>query len=238
MVEGPVLVAEALTADGAVEEVFVGPEVLAESPQLAAKLATAGAGAPAPVVYECDTSVLASVLDPRNPRPVAAIVRTPSSDPAVLALDRHLVAAIELGDPGNLGTIARTAEGSGAAGLVVVGPSVDPFGPKTVRAGAGSLLRLPVIELPDIDALVTLAREQDRSLLAADISDRAVPYHAYDLRRAVLMMGNEPHGLSERALAVSDGEIMIPLAPPVESLNVAAAAAVLCFEAARQRDQG
>ncbi len=231
MIEGPTLVTEALVHGATVTEIFVADGDLSPYPDLASALDDTDLDLR---LYGCAAGVLTSVLDPKNPRPVAAVVEMPSSTGREQGDDRHLLAAVEVRDPGNLGTMIRTAEASGAAAMVVVGASVDPWNPKVVRASAGSILRLPVLTLTDLDELGQLAKSQDRPVLAAVISPKADLYDHYDLRHAILMLGNEPHGLSEAAVAMSDGLITIPLAEPVESLNVAGAAAVLCFEASRQ----
>lgn len=235
VVDGPTLVVEALEQGAPVTQVFCGNGTLAGSPELVAALDRASGRADGPTVMVADPSVLADVLDPVNARPVAAVVSMGEPVDRSDGSDRHLLATVEVRDPGNLGTMIRTAEASGAAALVVVGDSVDPWSPKVVRSSAGSVLRLPLIVLDSVASLVSLAAAEKRSLLAAVISDDAVDYDEYDLHRAILMVGNEPHGLSPSAVAAGDGQVTIPLNEAVESLNVAAAAAVLCFEAARQR---
>lgn len=178
--------------------------------------------------------VLPSVLDTVNPQAVAAVV---SRRPAVLAdLDRSgaIALLVEVRDPGNTGTLLRTAEASGAAGVILAGTAVDPTNPKVVRASAGAVLRLPVVIAPDVDSLLDDLVTAGRSIVATVIDD-AIPYDQVELGDAVIALGNEAGGLSDDVIDRADIRTTIPQAGPTESLNVAAAGAVLLFEALRQR---
>jgi TrmH family RNA methyltransferase len=211
-----------------VEEVFASPEIW-EAGELQPAIASSTD------CYEVESSILEAALDPVNPRPVAAVVTQPTWTTEDLLPGRPVLVAVELRDPGNLGTIMRTSEAAGFGGVVVVGDSVDPFSPKTVRASAGSVLRTPVVRIAAIDQAYDALRAGGRSVLAAVVDPDAEPYDRFDLSEAAIVVGNEPHGLSAEAIKLGDGRFTIPLSSSVESLNVAAAASVLCFEAARQR---
>ena len=228
VVDGPVLTADALRSALDVEEVFASPEIW-ESGELQSEIG------PDTACYQAESSILEAALDPVHPRPIAAVVAQPSWTVADLAPGSPVMVAVELRDPGNLGTIVRTAEAAGFGGVVVVGDSVDPFSPKTVRASAGSVLRTPVVRMADIAAAYDALRQSGRRVLAAVVDPAAEPYDQFDMTTAALVVGNEPHGLSAEAIKLGDGRFTIPLSSTVESLNVAAAASVLCFEAARQR---
>ncbi len=236
VVDGPVLVADALRSPCRVKEIYVGDtaqDLLVSLDEPVDFQVKAGGGDPE--VFVAESSVLSVVLDPKNPQPVAAVVEMPTWTFEDLGRDGHLLGVDQVRDPGNLGAILRTAEASGAAGVVMVGDTVDAFSPKVVRASAGSILRVPVVSANEYGSLVNVAATHGRTIVSADISPDAIPYDAYDLRRAVILVGNEPRGLSPEAKASSDDMVTIPMADDVESLNVAAATAVLCFEAARQR---
>lgn len=231
MVDGPVLVADVLRSSLTVEQVFAGPSTLEDHGL--DSLVTDGAE-----VFEVDPSVLSAVLDPVNPRPVAAVVSVPAWEVDDLPPGDPVLVAVELRDPGNLGTMMRTAEAAGFGGLVVVGDSVDPYAPKVVRASAGSIFRLPVIRIPSVGDAYDRLRQADHPVVATVVDPEAESYDTVDLRTAAIVVGNEPHGLSTEAIKLGDGRCTIPLSRSVESLNVAAAASVLCFEAARQRRSG
>ncbi|MEM7275003.1 MAG: RNA methyltransferase [Actinomycetota bacterium] len=230
VVDGPVLVAEALRSPVTVLEVFGAEEELADD-----ALATALAGRPEIEVFEASASVLTEMLDPVTPRPLAAVVSAPDWAVDDLGPDRPVLVAVELRDPGNLGTMIRTAEAAGLAGVVVAGASVDPTAPKVVRASAGSVLRLPVVRFATAEEAIGSLGDGGRPVWAAVVQPDAEPYDRVDLRRAAIVVGNEPHGLAPDVVRLGDGRLTIPVAETVESLNVAAAASVLSFEAARQR---
>ena len=229
MIDGPRLVAEAIQAGIDVSEVYAGPDGWSELDGIVGL-------APDVERFEVDPSVLASVLDPVAPRPMAAVGAMPdwSLEP-LLAADGPLLVAVELRDPGNLGTVIRTAEAAGLDGVVVAGESVDRFNPKVVRASAGSLFRLPVVDGPDPVATVERLRRSGRPVVATVVDADARPYDEVDLSRAAILIGNEPNGLASAVIDEATTAVTIPMNPMVESLNVGAAASVLCFEAARQR---
>ncbi len=233
VVDGPTLVAEALASPLSVEGIYVGTAVGYDL--LARELESAGVPLGSTPVFAVDDEVLASILDPANPRPVAAVVESPSFALSDMEPDSPVLVAVELRDPGNLGTVIRTAEAAGFGGVVVVGQSVDHVNPKTVRSSAGSVLRLPVVRLAAIDDAVDAHRSGGRAVVATVLDPNAPSYDQLDLTSAALLLGNEPHGLDEALVAKADAAVTIPMAEGVESLNVAAAAAILAFEVARQR---
>ena len=228
VVDGPVLVAEALRSDLTVEEIFAAPGLVTEHDL--GRLIRSGTA-----LYEVDPGVLAAALDPVNPRPLAAVVSSPDWTLDDLAVDRPILVAVELRDPGNMGTVLRSAEAAGFGGVVVVGDSVDPLAPKVVRASAGSILRLPVVRQSDFATAAAAIGSRGWPIVATVVDPGAPYYDTLDLTTAAIVVGNEPHGLAPEAIRLVDGQCTIPLAPSVESLNVAAAASILCFEAARQR---
>lgn len=240
VVEGPTLVAEVLAAatDGAGGITVV--EVYADAAWLETRGGTWDSG-PVPL-RPVRPGVLAGVLDTVTPQPVAALVTVPSHDLSVLAAgrgarDAPVLALDAVADPGNLGTLVRSAAGAGAAGVVVGEGSADPWGPKALRASAGASLRLAVVEAPLAQALATLA-DGGRQILVADAHEGPPP-DAVDLSGpTVLVLGNESHGVAPEVARMAQGRVAIPLAGGTESLNVAMAGTVLVFEAARQRRTG
>ena len=175
---------------------------------------------PAPV-FDLADGLIERIASTKAPQPLLAIVQT--RDTVVPADASLVIVADRLGDPGNAGTIIRSAEAAGADAVVLTPGSVDQYNPKVVRASAGSLFRVPVVTAALVD--VALRR------LGAS-SHHGDDYTTVDLVAPVaLVIGNEAHGLpGDTAL---DGWVTIPAA--VESLNAAMAATLLLFEAARQR---
>jgi TrmH family RNA methyltransferase len=148
---------------------------------------------------------------------------------------------VDVADPGNLGTLLRSAEASGCAGVVCCGGSVDVYNPKVVRASAGSVLGVPVVrgggadDEPDPVPVLDRLGAAGRRRYGATVQGQ--PATEVDLRPPVaLVLGNEARGLPAAVLERVDGRIAVPMAGAGESLNVAMAGTVLLFEAARQRN--
>lgn len=141
-----------------------------------------------------------------------------------------------LQDPGNLGTVIRSLEAFGGAGLVVAG-GVDPYNPKVIRGAMGSLFRLPVVKAEVGEALRVL-KAQGRRCYVADAGGDLTPWTANFTGSSVLVIGNEGNGPSETARALADGVISIPMPGPTESLNAGVAASLLIYEAMRQGAAG
>lgn len=209
LAEGPTVVAEAL-AHGDVVELFATAEHDALDAGAVPRL-------------RVPASLLARLSDAVTPPGVVAVVRTPDTSAGVPAAGTVLVLD-GVADPGNVGTLVRSAAALGAAAVVAVGPSADPFGPKAVRASAGTCYRLPVLRRPDLATVAEELQASGRHLvgLAAGAGD---PVAALAGRRDVaLVLGSEAHGVSDRA--VPDAWAHVPMPGAVESLNVAAAGAI------------
>lgn len=228
MLEGAKLLDLALDAGATVESVYVGPgggddEVVARAQRL---------GVPVRMLAE---GVLERVADTVTPQPVLAVAGVVDVDLATLSAATFVVVCVDIRDPGNLGTVLRVAEGAGADGVICCQGSVDPYNPKTVRASAGALFAVPVVNGGGArEVLEQMARWEVRRLGTRSAGGRA--YDSVPLAgRVALVLGNEAHGLDDELASALDDELSIPMAGRTESLNVATAAAVLCFEVARQR---
>ena len=237
MVEGPRAVDAALDRGVRFEAVYFGPSADVAFPELTARVTASGAP-----VSRLREGVLEKVGTTRTPQPVLAVASMPVVDRDVLARDGLVLVGVALSDPGNLGTILRSAEAAGAAAIVLGPGSVDAYNPKVVRSSAGAIFGIPVVDavsegwsaVEALDALGELGRQR---LGAA--ADTGTPYPAVDFRRpTAIVLGNEAHGLGDDLAAHLDGHVTIPMGGPAESLNVAMAASVLCFESARQRGSG
>lgn len=147
----------------------------------------------------------------------------------------HLAVLDRVQDPGNIGTIIRTAEAAGWDGILVLSGSADIYAPKVVRSTMGTMLHLPVVRGLSEEDLLDFVEKRNIRLYATSVVESKT-YDACDFTKsAAVVFGNEGAGVSDTLLARADERMHIPLFGRVESLNVAAAAAVICFEGARQR---
>jgi RNA methyltransferase, TrmH family len=188
-------------------------------------------------VFELAPGVVGKVADTVTPQPILAVCPMLDRDLADVVgagagVDLIVVMA-DVRDPGNAGTVLRTADAAGVDAVVCCGGTVDPYNPKTVRSSAGSLFHVPLVVAGDpADALDAVAAHGLRRLAA--VVRGGDDYTTVDWRQPIaLVLGNEAAGLPDD-LPV-DGTVGIPMAGRAESLNVGMACAVLCFEALRQR---
>jgi TrmH family RNA methyltransferase len=230
-IEGPNLLSEAVRAGLRVRCVFVaqGSEQILESMNLPAEAE----------LLAMPRALLDAALATETPQPVAALVEPPDWTWAhVVGVHKAsaplIVMLAGLQDPGNLGTILRSAEAFGADGVLCLERTVSAWNPKTVRASAGSVFRMPVLQINAVDAMAQV-RQSGIRILTTSVrgGERA---DQMDLSEPIaLLIGNEGNGVPAELSAEADGAITIPCPGPVESLNAAVATSVLLYEAACQR---
>jgi len=237
-IEGRKLLEEAARSGLRVHSIFVRAEP--EGPGLGE--AGAGFGStssfPAALRFQVAADAFNHACATESPQGLAALVEAPQwSLEAILGGDLPLLLVLAgLQDPGNVGTILRTAEAFGASGILLLPGTVNPWNQKVLRASAGSSFRLPVVQLHHTAVLERL-REKGFSLHACAAA------HGADVRdadlggRVALVIGNEGAGICDEVLSHCSGTIHIPCPGPVESLNAAVAASVLLYEASRQRER-
>lgn len=189
---------------------------------------------------EVQDGALGKVLDVVTPQAVVAVAATANAGlsdvmDAAVARARPVLVLVALQDPGNAGTLVRVAEAAGCVGLVLTDGSVDVHNPKTVRATAGALFRLPVVEGVSAAEVLAAARRSGVETWATVRSVGVAPDDAELSGACVLFVGSEAHGLPEDVRDGADGQLSIPTEGEVESLNAAVAGALVAFEAARQR---
>lgn len=190
------------------------------------------------VFYRLAPGVIDRVASTVTPQSEIALVERPSARIEDLAGARLLLIAVEVQDPGNAGTLVRTALAAGASGILFTEGSVDAFSPKTVRSSAGAVFALPVIE--GLSAAQAL-HEADRLGLARIATDSTIGEDLYEAdlpERVAVVVGNEANGLPSELAPNIDRTVRIPMLGPAESLNVATASAVVCFEIVRRQRGG
>jgi len=230
-VEGPHLIAEALRSGLHIASVFAaeGAERLLAELELPDEVE----------VLRMPKELLDSALTTETPQPVAALVEPPEWTWAKLVGDGKKAPALivvlsGLQDPGNLGTIVRSAEAFGANGVLCLSGTVSAWNPKAVRASAGSLFRVPVLTASEAEAVAQLRGAGVRLYVTA--ANGSEPADLANLAEPVaLVIGNEGSGVSPELATCADGAIAIPCPGPVESLNAAVATSILLYEASRQR---
>lgn len=190
------------------------------------------------IEYEVvDDRVFASACDTRTPQGILTVVKIPSyTEEQVLGGDDPFLIVLEdLQDPGNVGTILRTAEGAGATGIVVSRRTADLFQPKTIRATMGSVYRMPILETDHPAEFLSKLSAKGIRTFAAHLNGTE-SYRAQDYTGpTALLIGNEGNGLSDEMARCADCLVRIPMEGRVESLNAAVAAAVLMYEVHGQR---
>ena len=235
LLDGAHLVRDAHAAGLTFESVAVAASRLAdhtEEGELARALESAGV----PVVTVSD-AVFAAISPVRSPSGVIAIARRAPSDISAICASKRgfTLVAVDVQDPGNLGALIRAAEAGGVTGMVVAGTSAYPFSWKALRGSMGSALRLPVAHAADLNATVSCLRANGTKTVAAVPRGSRGP-DDIDWRGAVaLFLGGEGPGLGANVVSQCDDHVTIPMAPHVESLNVAVAGGILIYAARRQR---
>ena len=232
LIEGPRPVMDAIRSGESLQTVFLSEESLEKGLSAAEELERLC------MKNGCRCVLLAEELfrqisDTEHSQGVLAVACKPEHrkieiGSSVIILDR-------LQDPGNIGTIIRTAEAAGFGTLIAIKGTGDIYAPKTVRAAAGSLLRVNVFEGLESDEAIRLCREQGIRIVASDL-EGSVEYTAADLTGDMaLVIGNEGSGVSDEIRQAADSKVRIPMEGTIESLNAAVAAGLLMYESVRQR---
>jgi len=236
LAEGPQAVREALAADGVLTELFVTGPGRVRHPELTEQAAASGAP-----VHEVSGEVMAELAQTITPQGVLGVCRFIDQPLAAItsAAPRLVVVLANVRDPGNAGTVLRTADAAGADGVVFAAASVDPYNSKCVRSSAGSLFHLPVVAGHELGSALGELRAAGLQVLAADGS---APWQldagsgGPDLSRPTAwLFGNEAWGLPDELLKLADSVVAVPIYGKAESLNLAAAAAVCLYSSAREQ---
>jgi TrmH family RNA methyltransferase len=231
VIEGPDLIEAALDAGVAFEALFVDETSVADAAVVA--LSTRAAALHVRT-YCLEAGVLERVADTQTPQPVLASVRFSVRELSDVPTTGLVVVLDNVRDPGNAGTIIRSADAAGAAAVVFTGDCVDPFNPKTLRASAGSVFHV-VLALSTLrDATAFFTAHAMRSY--ATVVRGGTPYRDVDLSGAcAVVIGNEAAGLDSEAVTLCDEMVSIEMAGRSESLNAGVAASLIAFEALHQR---
>lgn len=232
VVEGAELLQVALEADLAIEAVYVAPEGR-DAASVAAVVDRAFARGVR--VYDLAPGVIERVADTVSPQPVLAVVHFAPAELIDVTTCDFVVVCVDVRDPGNAGTVIRTADASGAGAVIFCDGSVDPTNPKTVRSSAGSLFHLPIVQGGDAASVLSALHDAGFTTTGT-VVHAGIDYTSFSFdQRIALVLGNEASGLPDALIARLDAAVTIPMAGRAESLNVSVSAAVLCFEVLRAR---
>lgn len=180
--------------------------------------------------------LLKKMSDTQTPQGVIGIARMPVWTMEDLLGDNPLVLVLEnIQDPGNLGTMVRTAEAAGASGILMSKDTVDLFNPKTVRSTMSGIFRLPAVVSDDLARSLDLLKERGVTVYAAHLGGEAAYDRLSYTGPSAFLIGNEGNGLTEEMSGRADHKLLIPMHGRIESLNAAMAAGILLYEADRQR---
>ncbi|HEY0604653.1 MAG TPA: RNA methyltransferase [Herpetosiphonaceae bacterium] len=230
VIEGVRLVEEALQAQAEIAIVVYNRDQLATTERGTALIEQLSHSQ----AYEVSPEVLQAVSDTVTPQGVVAAVRWPELESpmygVVLVLDA-------LQDPGNVGTLLRSAVATGIGQVICTAGTADVYSPKVARAAMGAHFRLPIAQDVSWDDAPLMLSTTDN--VYAAVAEASMPYYAADWRQpSALIVGNEANGVSAAGLEIATKQIAIPMAPGVESLNAAVAGSVILFEMQRQRRLG
>jgi RNA methyltransferase, TrmH family len=188
---------------------------------------------------EVSEKLLESISYTKTPQGIVVLAARPTNDESSFAAKQPktplLVILHEINNPVNVGAIARTAEAAGATGIIATANTADPFSPKALRGAMGSAFRVPVWSGPEFSDAISWCASRKITTVAADVSG-STNYTDVDWRESrALIVGRESTGFSSKEIAAAGTVVRIPMQGAAESLNVAVAAGIILFEAARQR---
>ena len=221
LVEGRKMVEEAVASAFPVEAILVDADRLGEF--------TLPAGLPA---YSMPGHVLAAVCDTKTPQGIAAVVRMAE----VELHGMRLVAMDGVQDPGNVGTIIRTADAAGFDGVILSTPCADVFSPKVLRATMGSVFRMGIRVTDDLPGLLTQMVQEGASVLSSQLDGDPFYQRSPLNKRFVLVIGSEGNGVTDEVKAIATHKVKLPMRGGAESLNAAVAAGIMMYELTRDMD--
>lgn len=227
IIEGFNLIEEALTNDAEISFIVVNKNIAFNSTDV--------------MVYRMDEVLFNRISQTETSQGIIAVVeKNKFSARDLMKINSECANYIildRLQDPGNIGTIIRTADGAGYTGIITVKGTVDVFSPKVIRAAAGSVFRIPIVQVEDNRELKEAIQSLNKKLTVTCL-DTDNYYYDADLSKGIaLVIGNEGNGVSPELIDMADIKIKIPMCGKLESLNAAVAAGILMYEAMRKSER-
>lgn len=228
-VEGIRVVLTAVEQKAPIQTILYAPELLTSD---IARQTVAGQERSGVSCVAVSGDVFSAVSGRDNPTGLGAVIESVWDDLASLKVEPAdlWLALVEIGDPGNLGTILRTADAFNAAGVIIVGNSVDPFHPTAVKASMGTLFTLPIVQVDNISEVLEWANRNNFQTIATSARAQQALRETAVRHPILLLLGSEGEGLSTDILTAADLQITIPMRGTVTSLNLAVAAGILIYE--------
>ena len=220
--EGEKIFTEAVSADFLPERVFVTKDFLMSHPSLLDGMSD---------LYLVTDEVYSKMTDERSPEGLLSVFK--KREIADVKRTSSVILLEGIQDPGNLGTLMRSAIAFGVRCILTVS-CADPYSPKTVRSTMGAIFKIPVYSFTDIDDAVSFAREMTPTVIAATLSSDSISLYSADTASACIMIGSEGRGLSPRAIELSDTKVIIPI-ENIESLNASVAGAIMMYDSMMKR---
>ena len=233
LIEGPNLIEEALKEGMEIKALMVRHEVGPDSPS---GMGPAFSEVPGDRIFNLPPSLFSQLSDTVTPQGVMGVVGMKDTDPYGMDLgDGNIIVLDRLQDPGNIGTILRTADAAGFSLAVFMKGTADPYSPKAVRSAAGSVLRMPVAFFDTNEELSAFLKARNKRLVVSCM-DGEKAYFEEDLSSdCAIVVGNEGNGVSDELMEMADVKIRIPMEGDTESLNASMAAGILMYERIRNK---
>ena len=235
ILEGPNMIREALEMHGKARFIFIRAESSSDEARNIAEKADALGLA----VYELSESAFNKIAQTETPQGILAVFEKPKISREEFfekCGERNLLVIDRVQDPGNTGTLLRTAEAAGFGGAIFIKGSGDPFSAKAVRAASGSTERFPIIFTESAGDTLALLKNHKKKIFATAMNADKIYYDADIARNCAIVVGNEGNGASDEILSGADEILSIPMDGKTESLNAAVASAIIMFESRRQRN--
>ena len=225
LVEGELLIKDALSSGAKMLELIIREDADFQYEDLCKRDA---------VFYSLSEKLFDKLSQTEHGRDVMAVFEMPDT-PYENWASGDIVVLDRLQDPGNLGTIIRTSDAAGVSGIVLMKGTVDPFSPKALRAAAGSIFRVPLVEANDADDLRKILKSLKADPVAMDVNGAKDHYDMPEGKRLAIIVGNEGAGICDEILEMSNERIKIPMREGIESLNAAMAFGIVIYERVRRR---
>lgn len=232
-IEGARSVEQCIKSDGKIKYIVYSPELLNEdSKRILNEIESRN--------YELHLitkELFKSISDTDSPQGILAVVEFEEySLKDTLKENNFFVILDRVQDPGNMGTIIRTADAFGANAVIVTGGCVDVYNPKTVRSTMGSIFQIPIVHISDIEEAVEQLKDKNVNIVATSLDTDRYSYDVDFKNDCAIIIGNEANGISDEVLEMSNQIVKIPMRGKAESLNAGVASAVLMYEVLRQRN--